>query len=152
MGFEIAGRLHTKNEAVQISERFRKREFVLEIEPESQYPQTVQFELTGDRCELLDEFVIGQELKVEFSLRGREWTSPKGEIRFFNSLNVWQVQEDGAWYTVDMERDGSVPPARSRVDEPERGAGKAANVENATQDRKPVPNNSPPPADDSIPF
>ena len=50
MGFEIAGRLHTKSEAVQISERFRKREFVLEIEPESQYPQTVQFELTGDRC------------------------------------------------------------------------------------------------------
>ena len=129
MGFEIAGRLHTKNEAVQISERFRKREFVLEIEPESQYPQTVQFELTGDRCELLDEFVIGQELNVEFSLRGREWTSPKGEIRFFNSLNVWQV-----------EADGDIP------------APKKAGKKKAEKKDAPVPNNSPPPADDSIPF
>jgi hypothetical protein len=124
MGFEIAGRLHTKNEAVEISERFRKREFVLEIEPESQYPQTVQFELTGDRCELLDNFEIGQNLKVEFSLRGREWTSPKGEVRFFNSLLVWQVQGDG----------------KARA--PKKAALKAV----------PAQTDNPPPADDSIPF
>jgi len=124
MGFEIAGRLHTKNEAVQISDRFRKREFVLEIEPESQYPQTVEFELSGDRCELLDNFEIGQNLKVEFSLRGREWTSPKGEVRFFNSLLVWQVQGDG----------------KSRA--PKKVALKVV----------PTQTDNPPPADDSIPF
>ena len=68
--------------------------------------------------------MIGQELNVEFSLRGREWTSPKGEIRFFNSLNVWQVQVDG----------------------------KAPAPKKAEKKDAPIPNNSPPPADDSIPF
>ena len=96
MGFESSGRLHSISEAQQVTERFRKREFVVELAENPRYPQYVQFQLTGDRCESLDGFSVGDEVKVEFSLRGREWTSPKGEVRFFNSLDVWTIEGLGA--------------------------------------------------------
>ena len=91
MGMEISGKLHVVNDAQQITERFRKREFVLELAENPKYPQFVIFQLTGDRCENLDGFKVGDEVRVEFSLRGREWTSPKGEVKYFNSLDVWSL-------------------------------------------------------------
>jgi len=94
MGFEITGKLHALFDAEQKTERFRKRDFVLELS-DSRFPQHVLFQLTGDRCEALDAFSKGDEVKVEFSLRGREWTSPSGDIRFFNSLDVWQIERAG---------------------------------------------------------
>jgi hypothetical protein len=95
MNMQMQGKIHATFDAEQVTERFRKREFVLELEGASRYPQYVMFQLTGDRCEALDGFAVGQEVKVEFSLRGREWTSPKGEIRYFNSLETWSVESSG---------------------------------------------------------
>ena len=95
MNMQIQGKIHATFEAAQVTDRFRKREFVLELEGASRYPQYVMFQLTGDRCEALDGFEPGHEVAVEFSLRGREWTSPKGEVRFFNSLEVWSIDRAG---------------------------------------------------------
>jgi len=95
MNMQIQGKIHATFEAAQITERFRKREFVLELDAASRYPQYVMFQLTGNRCDALDGFEAGQEVAVEFSLRGREWTSPKGEVRFFNSLEVWSIDRVG---------------------------------------------------------
>jgi hypothetical protein len=95
MGFEISGKIHVINEAQQITERFRKREFVLELAENPRYPQYVQFQLTGDRCENLDGFSVGDEVRLEFSLRGREWKSPKGEMKYFNSRDVWEINRSG---------------------------------------------------------
>ena len=96
MGFETSGRLHAVGDTKQVTERFRKREFVVELADNPRFPQFVQFELTGDRCEHLDGFEVGEQVRVEFSLRGREWKSPKGETRYFNSLDVWTVESLGA--------------------------------------------------------
>lgn len=96
MNMQVQGKIHASFDAAQVTERFRKREFVLELEGGSRYPQYVMFQLTGDRCEALDGFSVGQEVKVEFSLRGREWTSPKGEVRYFTSLETWSVEPVGA--------------------------------------------------------
>lgn len=95
MGMQINGRIHVINDAQQVTERFRKREFVLELADNPRYPQFVQFQLTGDRCENIDGFQVGEQVRVEFSLRGREWTSPKGEVRYFNSLDVWTIDREG---------------------------------------------------------
>ena len=95
MNMQIQGKIHATMEAEQVTQRFRKREFVLELEGESRYPQYVMFQLTGDRCDGLDGFAKGDEVKVEFSLRGREWTSPKGEVRYFNRLETWSVDRVG---------------------------------------------------------
>jgi hypothetical protein len=92
MGMQISGKLHAIDDAKQVTERFRKREFVLELSGNTRYPQFVQFQLTGDRCERIDDFEIGDEVQVEFRLGGRKWTSPKGEVRYFNSLDVWNIE------------------------------------------------------------
>ena len=96
MNMQIQGKIHKAMDAEQVTQRFRKREFVPELDAASRYPQYVLFQLTGDRCESLDGFGEGQEVRVEFSLRGREWTSPKGEVRYFNSLEVWSLENVGS--------------------------------------------------------
>ena len=96
MGMQTSGRIHAVFDAKQITERFRKREFVVELADNPRYPQFVIFQLTGDRCENLDGFSVGDEVQVEFSLRGREWQSPQGETRYFNSLDVWTLERTAA--------------------------------------------------------
>ena len=112
MGMEIEGRIHALFEAQQVTERFRKREFVLELSDNPRYPQFVLFQLTGDRCESLDGYEVGQEVRVEFSLRGREWKSPRGEIKYFNSLDVWKLEPSGSGRDIpDFGADEPPPPS-----------------------------------------
>jgi hypothetical protein len=92
MAMEASGRLHTVFDTKQVSERFSKREFVVEMTDNPKYPQTVLFQLTGDRCSQLDGLNVGDQISIEFSLRGREWKSPSGEVKYFNSLDVWRVE------------------------------------------------------------
>ncbi len=92
MGIHQTGKLYKKFDTEQVTERFRKQGFVVELEPNSNYPQYVSFELTGDRCGQIDGYQVGDEISVEFTLRGREWTSPSGDVKYFNSLNVWSIE------------------------------------------------------------
>jgi hypothetical protein len=108
MGLEATGKIHALFDAQQVTERFRKREFVLELDDNPRYPQYVQFQLSGDRCENLDGFTVGDAVRVEFSLRGREWQSPRGETKYFNSLDVWTLERSG-------DAAGAPPPG---LDEP----------------------------------
>jgi single-stranded DNA-binding protein len=130
MNMQIQGKIHATFDAAQITDRFRKREFVLELDGASRYPQYVMFQLTGDRCEALDGFDAGNEVAVEFSLRGREWTSPKGEVRFFNSLEVWSIDRVGDSQSSSSSSSPSGPSSSGQ------------------------PGNEPPPPtdDDDIPF
>ncbi len=91
MGTEAKGTIHMVGATQQVSERFSKREFVLSLTDNPKYPQLVQFQLTGDRCTQLDGVNVGDEVKVEYSLRGREWRSPAGEVKYFNSLDCWSL-------------------------------------------------------------
>jgi len=92
MGIEISGKLHAIFDTKQVTERFQKREFVLEMTDNPKYPQVVLFQLTGDRCAQLDGLNVGDQVTIEFSLRGREWKSPSGEVKYFNSLDVWKIE------------------------------------------------------------
>jgi hypothetical protein len=92
--FQVQGILKVKNNEVQVNERFKKREFVLTVEPSSQYPQQVQFQLVQDKCSLLNDFNVGEEIKVSFNLRGREWTRDN-EVRYFNTLDAWRIERAG---------------------------------------------------------
>lgn len=88
---EITGTLKVKNSEVQVSEKFKKREFVI-TDNSSQYPQHIQFQLTQDRCSLLDSYKEGNEIKVFFNIRGREWKNPQNEVKYFNSLEAWRLE------------------------------------------------------------
>lgn len=94
--FSITGKLIVKNDTEKIKDTFRKREFVISDES-SQYPQEIIFQLIQDKCDLLDPFKVGEEVKVNFNLRGRRWENPtSGETRFFNSLDAWRLEKAGA--------------------------------------------------------
>jgi hypothetical protein len=99
---DITGTLKVINDTKQVSDRFKSREFVL-TDNSSQYPQHISFQLTQDKCDLLNGKAIGTEVKVHFNLRGREWNSPTGETKYFNSLEAWRLE----FGVVDTDKDGS---------------------------------------------
>lgn len=68
---------------------FQKRELI--IVTEEQYPQTISFDFTQGNCELLNNYQVGQVVKITFDIRGREWTNPQGEVKYFNSLVAWRI-------------------------------------------------------------
>lgn len=98
MGYEATGKVAQVFDTKVVSDKFSKREFVLEISDNPKYVQTVSFQATGDRCSQLDSVNVGDTVRVEFSLRGRAWTSPSGDVKYFNTLDVWKVdvKEKGA--------------------------------------------------------
>ncbi|MFM2101150.1 MAG: hypothetical protein RIR05_136 [Bacteroidota bacterium] len=89
---EIIGLLKVKFDTQVVSDRFKKREFVLTTEPSGNYPQHVSFQLTQDKCTVLDGYHEGDEIKVHFNLRGREWNGPQG-IKYFNTLEAWRIEK-----------------------------------------------------------
>ena len=91
--YSLTGKLTVKNDTAQVTERFKKREFVLTDEA-GQYPEEILLQLTQDRCDLLDAYELGDMLKVNFNIRGRRWESPSGETKYFVSLDVWRIEKD----------------------------------------------------------
>ena len=89
---EVIGTLKVKFDTQRVSERFQKREFVLTTEANTPYPQHVSFQVTQDKCSLLDQYNEGDELKVQFNLRGREWNGPQG-VKYFNTLEAWRIEK-----------------------------------------------------------
>ncbi len=81
---------------------FRKREVV--IVTDEQYPQFLNIEFIQDKTDLLDQFKPGDEVEININLRGREWVSPQGETKYFNSIQGWRISK------VSQELPGSVPP------------------------------------------
>jgi single-strand DNA-binding protein len=139
MGMEAIGKLHTIYETKQVSERFTKREFVVELADNPKYPQVVLFQLTGDRVSQLDDLKVGDQVRIEFSLRGREWRSPKGEVKYFNSLDVWKIEPAQAGRSAGRggggRRDSGDPrdldaPA-PRIDESQFGDPRIGDVEDS---------------------
>jgi len=69
---------------------FQKRELILLTTEE--YPQTILIQFTQSKCALLDTLQVGQMVKIHFNLQGREWTSPQGEVKYFNTIVGWKIE------------------------------------------------------------
>lgn len=85
--FEIEGKLLRKYDTENKTQSFQAREFVLEVQ-DGNYPQFVKFQLVQDRCNLLDNYQEGEQIKVHFDLRGREWQG-----KYFTNLNAWRLEK-----------------------------------------------------------
>jgi len=85
MGYKASGRLHKVFDTEQKSASFQAREFVIEV-ADGKFPQMVKFQLTQDKCAIIDDYSEGDEITVEFDLRGREWNE-----RYFTNLNAWRI-------------------------------------------------------------
>lgn len=88
---EIKGKVHEVSPTTQVTDSFKKRELIVEYVENPQYPEYIKFEAGQDRCALLDNVKVGDDVEVFFNLRGRPWTDKTGKKSYFNSLNVWKV-------------------------------------------------------------
>jgi hypothetical protein len=87
---QIQGTIKVVKPTQQITATFCKREFV--IETDEKYKQTIQLELHGDSVDIIDNYTEGQEIICDLNLRGRSWTNPEGEEKFFNTIVCWKIQ------------------------------------------------------------
>jgi len=85
MSLEIEGKLHKVFPIENKSDNFQAREFVVEVE-NGQYPQFAKFQLVQDRCGLIEDYSEGENVKVHFDLRGREWQG-----KYFTTLTAWRI-------------------------------------------------------------
>ena len=117
----VTGKLIEIFETVKIKETFQKREFVIEYVTNPKYPELIKFQVVQDNCALLDGFQVGQEVAVEFDLRGRRWTDQQGTVKYFNTLQAWRLSAaDSAAGAAPAKQ-----PAAPDVDTTDYGAGKS---------------------------
>ena len=87
---EITGKIKQIGETQTFGANgFRKREFV--ITTDDKYPQHIPLECVQDKVDLLNNFKVGQFIKVGVNIQGREWTNPQGEVKHFLSLQAWSI-------------------------------------------------------------
>ena len=70
---------------------FRKREFV--VETDEQYSQKIPLEMVQDKCDILNNYNIGQKVKVSINIRANEWVNPQGVTKRFISLQGWRIEK-----------------------------------------------------------
>ena len=100
---EVTGKIKKIDETKTFGNNgFRKREMILTTD--EQYPQMLLIEFVQDKCDLLNNFNEGEEIKVSINLRGREWINPQGEAKYFNSIQGWRIEK------VQAGAQGEVPP------------------------------------------
>jgi hypothetical protein len=88
---EIKGKVYEVAPTVQVTDSLKKRELILEYIENPQYPEYLKFEAIQDRCNLLDNVKVGDDIEVFFNLKGRPWTDKTGKKTYFNSLQLWKV-------------------------------------------------------------
>ncbi len=101
---EIQGKIKVIDETKTFgSNGFRKREVV--VTTEEQYPQHILVEFIQDKCDLLNSYNVGQAVNISINLRGREWTNPQGEVKYFNAIQGWRIEN-----LQTAEGNADIPP------------------------------------------
>lgn len=75
----------------QISDKFWKQEFTIKTF-DANYPQFLTFQVVNDKCDLITSLKVNEVVEVSYNLRGREWTSPEGTTKYFNSVEAWSIK------------------------------------------------------------
>lgn len=109
MAYKATGRLHKVFDTEQKSASFQAREFVIEV-ADGKFPQMVKFQLTQDKCSIIDDYSEGEEISVDFDLRGREWND-----KYFTNLNAWRIARAEAGDGDSFAAQQSAPPAAAPV-------------------------------------
>jgi Domain of unknown function (DUF3127) len=108
---EVSGRIKVINPEVQVSASFKKRELV--VTTEEQYPQFISINFVQDKCDILNNFQVGEAVKVAINLRGREWVNPQGETKYFNDIQGWKVDRMAAEAPAGQQMPPPMPAAEA---------------------------------------
>jgi hypothetical protein len=90
---QVKGKIKVISETIQVSDKFAKRDIV--VTTEEQYPQYILIQFTQEKCALLSSFKVGQAVNLSINLKGREWISPQGEVKYFNTIEGWRIEPAG---------------------------------------------------------
>ena len=88
---EVLGKIRVLGEEQQVSATFKKRELV--VTTDEQYPQFISITFVQDKCDLMNVYNVGDDVKVSINLRGREWVNPQGETKYFNDIQGWRIEK-----------------------------------------------------------
>ncbi|MFH1049567.1 MAG: DUF3127 domain-containing protein [bacterium] len=107
MTYTLTGKLIDILNIQNVSETFQKREFVVETVENSSgrdFVEQIKFQLLQDKCGLIDNYSIGNNVKVSFNIRGRRWEKD-GRVNYFTNLDAWKIEPDD-----NAEEDDFIPP------------------------------------------
>ena len=94
MSLEVTGKLLVKYETQQVSEKFKKREFVIELAEEINgniYTNFAKMQLVQNKCDIIDRFREGDMVKVSFNIKGNRWERD-GKVNYITNLDAWRVE------------------------------------------------------------
>jgi hypothetical protein len=94
MSLEVTGKLAVKYDTQQVKESFRKREFVIELSEEingNVYTNFAKMQLVQNKCDILDRFNVGDQIKVSFNLKGNRWEKD-GKVNYITNLDAWRIE------------------------------------------------------------
>ena len=91
INMDIKGKVHEISPVITVSEKFKKRELIIEYAENPSYPEFVKFEAVQDKVNLFDNIKLGDQVELFFNLRGRAWVDKMGKTSYFNTLVVWRI-------------------------------------------------------------
>jgi hypothetical protein len=115
MAFEISGKVIDISPVNQVSDKFKKREFVIEKKEAggaAVFIDYIKFQLVQDKCDLINESFLNEEIKIWFNLKGNKWERD-GKINYFTNLDVWKIEK-----VASPGRDQNIPPDTTLEDIP----------------------------------
>ena len=112
---KVTGNVHFVGAMRQVSDKFKSRDVV--ILTDEKYPQYISIQFTQDKTELINQVKIGEQVEVSINLRGREWKSPTGEIKYFNTIEGWQINTAARANEIVVERLAEMPQAPFKLDD-----------------------------------
>lgn len=114
MSNTVTGKLILKQATQVVSDKFKKREFVIEINEVingNTYTNYGKFQLTQNKCDILDKFNEGNEVTVSYNIKGNKYEKD-GKTQYITNLDAWRiesaqaVQQEVVHYTPDVVNDG----------------------------------------------
>lgn len=93
---------------IQVSEKFTKRDVVITTTTDM-YPQDILVQFTQDKCAVLYTYKVGQEVDVDYNLRGKEWINPQGEPKYFNTIEGWRISLASGESPIPQDVQKTVP-------------------------------------------
>lgn len=106
MGYEITGTLVEKFDTIQVSDKFKKREFVIEKKETNngmEFVEHIKFQLIQDKCALIESYTVGEGISISFNIKGRKWEKD-GKVSYFINLDAWNLVH------VQAPNQSSAPP------------------------------------------
>lgn len=115
---ETTGKLIVKYDAQHVNDRFKKREFVIEIAEEingNTYTNYGKFQLVQAKCDILDRFNEGDNVKVSFNIKGSRWEKD-GKVQFMSNLDAWRIEAVGSTNPSQSQNRGNMGGYGNDVD------------------------------------